>query len=349
MVRYIHVAHTNSSAIDENFRVVAVFADGSLACSCGAFAEHRRPCKHMWAACQQQHLAVNLLLHCHPCYHTPETRHIAAEYRPSFTIAGARCPLEAKALVTATCSWNTAVQATKGSWDALVMGVDGGVVRYVPPASKRSVATLSRAEKAHAITLELRGYAKTDDELLKKLSTVLMDHRDKLNLRSLNLLEDKAGRKRSTADSLRARTSNAVTAVTAVTATKAPVKSAQQEIAQVALMAPVAVTKVQWVECEDCRKWRQVPAEHTAPLPDTWRCGEAEWARIACTDDEEAWPAEGDFGGEGAAGGANDFTIYGQTQPKRGKTGRHESMPSMMGAKRTGAGLSASKKKKGKR
>lgn len=176
----------------------------------------------MWAACQHHHVAMNLLLHCHPCYHTPKTRDIFAEHRPSFTIAGARCPSEAKDLVTATCSWDTAVQATKGPWNALVMGVDEGVVRYVPPVSKRSVAPVSRAERAHAVTLELRGYAKTDDDLLQKLNTVLMDHRQKLNLRSLNLLEDKAGRKRSTAESLKARTSNVVTAVTA---TKAPVNN----------------------------------------------------------------------------------------------------------------------------
>ena len=126
-------------------------------------------------------------------------------------------------------------------------------------------------------------------------------------------------------------TNDPIYVVTAVTATKAPVNNAQQ---QVALMAPVAVTEEQWVQCDDCHKWRRVPAEHTAPLPEKWYCSVAE---------EEAWPAEG---GEGAAGGGGEFTIHGQTQPGRGTRGRHESMPSMTGAKRRGAGGSGGNKRR---
>ena len=66
-----------------------------------------------------------------------------------------------------------------------------------------------------------------------------------------------------------------------------------------------------------CEKWRQVPAEHAAAFPDEWRCADAEWASIACTDDEESWPAEG---------GGNDLTIHGQVQPVRGSKKRKESM-----------------------
>jgi hypothetical protein len=177
---------------------------------------------------------------------------------------------------------------------------------------------LSRVERAQAITLELRGYAKTDEVLLQKLQTLLNDHRQKLNLRSLNLLEDKSGRKRSTAQSLMGTETNSTKAVKAT-------KQVQDVIAEVAPVAPVTVQQVQWVACNDCEKWRQVPAEHAAAFPDEWRCADAEWASIACTDDEESWPAEG---------GGNDFTIYGQVQPVRGSKKRKESMHGTKGGKR---------------
>ena len=172
--RYFKVTHLDKRTHD----IVHVFANGSIACTCGRFASSGAPDHHFFVLLRSKQVAFNPIAHVHPAYFAS-----SIAFGDAFTV-----PTDLKHTVNATASWQTAVEASKEQWTKEGMG---GFIGSIVPISPSRLETRPQtlADKAIKLSHLIRDIGSHDAELLEEIQQVLDNHMARVLIKDVRKID----------------------------------------------------------------------------------------------------------------------------------------------------------------
>lgn len=102
--------------------MVAVFSNGSFACTDPHFANHGIPSSQIIALFIAGYISLNVLYHFHPLYLQPFTKDICHAHAKELSIHITQSRIVVDIEVTEEASWNYAIKITDNDWKAVGLG-----------------------------------------------------------------------------------------------------------------------------------------------------------------------------------------------------------------------------------
>ena len=102
--------------------IVAVFKNGSFACTDPYFANHGLPSSQIMAVFIAGYISLNVFYHFHPLYLQPFTKEISHDHAKELSVRIAQSKIVVDIVVTEEACWNFAIKITENEWKAVGLG-----------------------------------------------------------------------------------------------------------------------------------------------------------------------------------------------------------------------------------
>lgn len=109
-------------ATDGPVDLVAVFINGSFACTDPYFANHGLPSSQMMSVFIAGHASFNVFFHFHPLYLKPFAKEISHNHAKDISVSTHQSKVVVCTDVNEEASWNFAVRNTENYWKVVGLG-----------------------------------------------------------------------------------------------------------------------------------------------------------------------------------------------------------------------------------